>query len=358
MQRLFLVAAASYVAILGAAGSCPTAIAQTMQFVPRPPYELLRATMGDDRWEIYASGEIDAEAGKRLDALMKEKIIIDGSVLYLDSPGGNLIGGMELGRTIRKHHLTTDIARKSEKHDESKPAYCVSACALAFLGGEYRSVMQGSVYGVRRFFFNKPASNERAQVLFPAVVDYIKEVGATELFTIAIPAGEDESITFSEPDLLRLGVINNGTQKTVWTLESLDSGLYLKGQRETVNGINKFLIGCPAAPKRPFLYVTFDAGRHVDEIMKMSADSLVIDGQFVPIESYRTHKESDNGWVIAAYTLDSTLLAMIQRAKTVGLALQTVPDPPYYAGFLHLPMSEGTAMLPQFLSVCARYSAH
>jgi hypothetical protein len=361
MERLYLVAAVFCVTILAAVASCSIAIAQTMQFVARPPYELLRAMMGDERWEIYASGEIDADAGKRLDALMKENIIVDGSVLYLDSPGGNLIGGMELGRTIRKHHLTTDIARKSEKHDESKPAYCVSACALAFLGGEYRSVMPGSVYEVHRFFFNKPVPNESdmAQVLPAAVVTYIKEMGvATELFAIATPAGEDESITFSEPDLLKLGVINNGSQKTVWTLERLDSGLYLKGQRETVNGINKLLIGfCPLASKRPFLRVTFDAGPHADEIMRMSADSLVIDGQFIPIESYRTLKESRNGWIIAAYTLDSTLLAMIQKAKTVGLALQTVRDPSYYAGFLDLPMNEGTAELPQFLSVCAQLSA-
>jgi hypothetical protein len=361
MQRLSLVAAASCVATLGAVASCSTAIAQTMQFVARPPYELLRALMGDERWEIYASGEIDADAGKRLDSLMKEKNIIDGSVLYLDSAGGNLIGGMELGRTIRNHHLSTDIARKSEKHDESKPARCVSACALAFLGGEFRSVMQGSVYGVHRFFSNKPVPNESdmEQVLSAGVVVYIKEMGVdTQLFTIATRAGEVESITFSQQDLLRLGVINNGSQKTVWTLESLDSGLYLKGQRETINGINKFLIGCPPAPERPFLHVRFDAGPHADEIIRMSADSLVIDGQFSPIESYRTHKESRNGWVIAAYTLDRTLLAMIQRAKTVGLALQTVRDPPYYAGFLDLPISEGTAKLPQFFSVCDRLSAH
>jgi hypothetical protein len=360
MQRLYRVAAFC-AAILGAAASCSTASAQTMQFVARPPYELPRAMMGDERWEIYASGEIDADAGKRLDALMNEKIISDGSVLYLDSPGGDLTGGMELGRTIRKHHLTTDIARKSEKHDELKPAYCVSACALAFLGGEYRSVMQGSVYGVHRFSFNKPVPNESevARILPATVVAYIKEMGvATELFTIATRAGDDESITFSEPDLLRLRVINNGTQKTVWTLERMDSGLYLKGQRYTVNGINKFMIGCPPAPKKPFLFVTFDAGPRADEIMRMSTDSLVIDGQFIPIESYRTHKESRNGWIIAAYTLHSTLLAMIQRAKTVGLALQTVPDPTYYAGFLDLPISEGTAKLPQFWSLCARLSAH
>jgi len=135
MQRLYLVATFC-VAISGAVASCSTAIAQTMKFVARPPYELLRANMGDDRWEIYASGEIDAGAGKRLDALMEQKIIDDGSVLYLDSPGANLIGGMELGRTIRKHHLTTDIARKGEDHDESEPASCVSGCALAFLGGK------------------------------------------------------------------------------------------------------------------------------------------------------------------------------------------------------------------------------
>jgi hypothetical protein len=93
--------------------------------------------------------------------------------------------------------------------------------------------------------------------------------------------------------------------------------------------------------------VTFDAGPRADEIMRMSTDSLVIDDEFIPIESYTAHKESRDGWVIAAYTLDSTLLAMIQRAKTAGLALQT--DPPYYAGLLaHL-----RGFDPRFENFCA-----
>jgi hypothetical protein len=135
--------------------------------------------------EIYALGEIDADAGNRLDALMNEKIVSDGSVLYLDSPGANFKEGMELGRTIRKHHLTADIARKSDHYTRWR----------------------------RR-------------------IDYIFRTRSS--------------------DLLRIGVINNGSQKTVWTLRRLDSGLYLEGQRETVNGINKFMIGCLLAPRGHF----------------------------------------------------------------------------------------------------------
>jgi hypothetical protein len=328
-----------------------------MQFAVEPPNEAVSALMGDFRWQIYASGEIDADAGKRLDALIQARKIIDGSLMVIDSPGGNLLGGIELGRTIRKHNLTIQVGQKREK---VQPGFCVSACALAFLGGRYRYLGNGSVYGVHRFFFDKPMPNESdlTQVLSAAVVAYIKEMGvSTELFSIATRAGRDRAVTLAEPELLRLGVINNGRGSVAWTIESFEGGIYLKGQRETVNGINKLLIVCPSDGK-PFLHFIFDAGVQGDVIMRMSADSLVVDGQYIPIENYRIERKIINGWVNAMYGVDGNLMTRIATAKNVGLALQGTRSAPVFAGFEDLPMSEGAAKLPGLLSVCVKPNAH
>jgi hypothetical protein len=86
-------------------------------------------------------GEIDVNAGERFAAFLAANNIPFGSDLYLHSQGGSLIGGMSLGRVIREHILTTHVGQKGELKDEFQhieDGVCMSACAIAFLGGEYR----------------------------------------------------------------------------------------------------------------------------------------------------------------------------------------------------------------------------
>jgi len=71
-----------------------------MQFVAHPPDAVYETLMGAHAWRIYATGEIDAAADKRLAALIANKHIPQGSMLYLHSPGGSLPGGMVLGPNL------------------------------------------------------------------------------------------------------------------------------------------------------------------------------------------------------------------------------------------------------------------
>ena len=125
-----------------------------MRFVAYPPNPLFKKLMGDHAWKIFATGEIDAAADTRLTTLIADKHIPLGSRLYLHSPGGSLGGGLALGRVIRENKLETLIGQVDPAlpYVDSKPGYCYSACATAFLGGEYRYWTNGSVYGVHRFF--------------------------------------------------------------------------------------------------------------------------------------------------------------------------------------------------------------
>jgi len=110
-----------------------------MQFSAYPPTPIAEKLMGNNQWTIFATGEIDADAGKRLAKLIADKRIPTiSSLLYLHSPGGSLLGGMDLGRVIRNNLLVTYIGRLNAAADIVEPGYCYSACALAFLGGEYR----------------------------------------------------------------------------------------------------------------------------------------------------------------------------------------------------------------------------
>lgn len=78
-------------------------------------------------------------------------------VVALDSPGGSLMGGMELGQLIREEGLNTVVERyqRNPETDEweysAAPGQCMSACALAFLGGERRSLDPDSELGFHQF---------------------------------------------------------------------------------------------------------------------------------------------------------------------------------------------------------------
>src|SRR5580704_8318957 len=117
-----------------------------MRFSAYPPNAFSETFMGDHAWAIYAAGEIDSNAGMRLSALIADKHIPDVSRLFLHSPGGSLLGGIALGRAIREHALQTDVGQFSvgKTTTGARPGYCYSACALAFLGGEYRFLLDGS----------------------------------------------------------------------------------------------------------------------------------------------------------------------------------------------------------------------
>lgn len=69
--------------------------------------------------------------------------------IHLNSPGGNLIAGMTLGNMIRELGLKSDVIAYNGEID--MPGGCMSACALAYIGGSSRSIGEGSRLGFHQF---------------------------------------------------------------------------------------------------------------------------------------------------------------------------------------------------------------
>jgi hypothetical protein len=266
--------------------------ANVMQFAAFPPDPYAEKFMGNHAWKIYATGEIDVAAAKRLETLIADKHIPGASLMFLHSPGGSLVGGMELGRVIRASSLFTYVGQLN-LGDKFAPGYCYSACALAFLGGEYRYLTKGSVYGVHRFFWEEHtnADADIAQILSASVVEYIRSMGVdTKIFALASQAGPSDLVTPSEEMLLQLNVINNGSQPAKWTIESIPGAIYLKGEQETALGMTKFMLTCPA--RGPMvLYAIFDAGPNTDEVMAWTTNWLFFDDHQMQIGDHLVSKK-------------------------------------------------------------------
>jgi hypothetical protein len=132
--------------------------------------------------EIAADGLIALESGGAFRAIATA-LAPNPIVVRLASPGGNLVGSLELGQAFREFNSTVIV---------EKGARCVSACVYAFLGGAVRHVAGGRI-GVHRF---RPIGEESGSDEFPAVL--VKR--AAEILT------EYVARMGADPDLTRLAM--------------------------------------------------------------------------------------------------------------------------------------------------------
>lgn len=89
---------------------------------------------------LLGEGGVGNQESARLDAAIQQAGSVDE--VWLSSPGGNLEQGEEMGRVLRKRGL---MVRVPDGHA------CISACTIAFLGGQIRVVDPKAYYGIHMF---------------------------------------------------------------------------------------------------------------------------------------------------------------------------------------------------------------
>jgi hypothetical protein len=235
---------AAVLAAIGAAGRLviadPTAEPEPIMavtVVPRSESGAFR-----DTTLVYLDGRIDAGAPARLAEALEG---VDGRIaIWLNSPGGNLFAGMQLGRVIRKHGASTHII-------ESRtllPGECYSACSVAFLGGVYRFNDNGARYGVHRASLRggpKRGDPGLDQDLSSAIRAYVREMGVdARLVDLWLKARPDEMYVLSQREARALGVVNDGRQPPRWSIEKNPGGSRLQGRQVTIDGTGTVWLSC------------------------------------------------------------------------------------------------------------------
>lgn len=322
----------------------------------RPPKGMERAL--GTHWTIYLSGQIQADTAEKLEAFLKEHNVPVWSTIVLNSSGGNLYGGIELGRIIRKFNLNTDVGKEPNIGADKiiyTPAECYSSCTYAYLGGQFRWLTKGSHYGVHRFYSNNPAygNMDTAQITSAQIVSYLREMGVDPgFFNLSTEAGADEIYEPPRALLEKLSVVNNGWGHTAWSVESKRGMIYLKGERDTQYGINKFLMFC--IPRSGiFLHIVFDPQGRQDEVLDMHAHSLVIDMKDEPITPIKPGSIL-NGWFNADYQLTADQVNRIRGAHSVGVILRWSYEGPVFLGFNAMPFADGSEKLAGIVNSCSR----
>jgi hypothetical protein len=114
-------------------------------------------------WTV-AEGEITYDTPRLFEKFVSEQAAKGSGYgpIVIDSPGGDLFAGLELGRMFRKLGVRTFVAKSkrpawcsadpestsycSDYFEEIYPGLCASACAYAFLGGTVRTVAPQNSY--------------------------------------------------------------------------------------------------------------------------------------------------------------------------------------------------------------------
>jgi len=120
---------------------------------------------------ILATGQIDKDSPKQFKSFAQD--FPRGTWVAISSPGGNLIGGMQLGLAIRELGFNTTIG-----NTDYSPPDCLSACAYAFAGGISRKLTPGSRYGLHQFRGNDQVINtEDTQKISATLAKYLDAMG-------------------------------------------------------------------------------------------------------------------------------------------------------------------------------------
>jgi hypothetical protein len=325
----------------------------TLAITGLPPE--LPIEVGGSSWFIFLDGAIDSEAPTRFEHYVKKNNIPDRSIVYLNSPGGSLVAGIELGRLFREYGLSTNIGRKSPtstKRFDVEVGSCYSACAYAYLGGQFRYYKTGSRYGVHQFKSRGPVSVDEGsvQIASAAIVEYLRSMDIdTDLFGLSASAGPAGMNEIDKPTLERLNVVNNGRTRPVWTIESNDGHLYLKGQRITEeSGTNKFIVYCDGQQLK--LLAIFDALRRETELMNMTAHSLLIDGEPHPVKAMS--KRIQNGSFNVVLGLSRQEILALRKAESVGVAVQFLHGAPIFFGYDGMRIADGREKLAGIVNQC------
>lgn len=282
---------------------------------------------------IFLTGDIEADTPRRLREALKG--VKDPWVsVVLDSPGGHLMAGIEIGRILRGQKATVTVGTKAEPY-KPKAGMCLSACSLAFLGGTYRYMAPGSVYGVHRASNTAgPRSTDldAGQIVAAAIGAYIREMDVEPaLLDLTVKAGKDGIYILSAAELTSLRVVNNGRKQPAWSIEVVEGGTYLRGSQETLYGVGKSMFMCSGG-RYEFMSV-YSAGAKAETIAKGAWEhSISIDADTVPLPAPR-RIQSDGRFVNAAFRITPDILRRLQSASTVGHAMQLSREAPTFVGY-------------------------
>lgn len=304
--------------------------------------------------EIYLDGEITPTLPRQLAAALASNHIERGTI-YINSIGGDLQAGLELGEFIRKTGFNTAIGKRGSSYGKPAPGSCQSACLMTFAGGVYRFAEPQSFFGIHRFYSRTAGSEDLAlgQVLSAAITGYLLRMGVSPvLFERMVNAGALPQ-KLSVDEATQLNLVNNGVLPVRWDIVGHAGKVYLQGEQKTWNGTGRMQVSCSRSEGMS-LTAQYDAEQNTRKIMADAKHlSLRLDGSFVGIEpeALTRRTEVSEGYLTSTLRVSQSVAYSLARAHSIGFAWLPAETSIFY-GF-ELPVSQSGDLVYSFIKHCS-----
>lgn len=132
---------------------------------------------------IKVDGKIDFDDNKKFKSIATA---LSTALVVFNSDGGSALAGLEIGRLIRSRNFSTHVIER-----------CVSACALAWLGGTKRFMAPTAQIGFHAVY-NADTGRETpaANALVGA---YLNQIGLADVAVVYITQAAPTSMTWLNP---------------------------------------------------------------------------------------------------------------------------------------------------------------
>lgn len=184
---------------------------------------------------VAAQGEITKETPVRFREFFKENPYPLNVVL--NSEGGDLVSGMELGALFRELGVGTAVGKTVSgtgtlsTTESLQPGICSSACAFAFMGGVEREADEPNQLGVQNFWFmgQKHGANEEGKSIFSDALSYALRMGVNaELIALVGKIPANKTYWFDAKEIDVFGLVTEKDKTKPWRVEPYKNGLVLK----------------------------------------------------------------------------------------------------------------------------------
>lgn len=274
---------------------------------------------------IMAVGQIDQQTPEQFKEIAKD--FPAGSWVALSSPGGSVVGALQLGKKIREAGFNTTIGST-----DYSPPNCLSSCAYAFVGGMQRSIPDGSKYGIHQFRgTDKALSEDATQKISATLGAYLDVMGIDRRLLDYAQVTTSDRVNVLSLTQARLLKVDNAGQSPYprWRLEATPEGRLLAlNNLPSLSGklpVTLALLEAPSADKIPsnkkIIFLIFYKSDD-ESLFKQNIEPQITTSQKIyTLKQIDAWQRKTNGYQASFSMPDEMLIALTQAPEESTITL-------------------------------------
>lgn len=293
---------------------------------------------------ILADGAIERDSSRKFVAFLNNARRSGDNLppkpaVCFNSPGGDLHGGMELGRVIRGLGFYTCLAPSysrvipgtgGEDQIFIQNVVCASACAFALVGGVNRLIESGSRYGVHQFYGARgDIGDSPTQVTVVVLATYLEQMGISRsLLDLASLVGPQDIRWLTQEQLQKLRVDNMATVSSQWKLDALKDGTVVATVAQVKPGAqSRVTLSVLKNQGQAVLLIAFTPGQQGQDVLQEALNAVSqeplavrIDGQQIAafkFVQWRIIRES----IVVGVPLSARAAERLRLGNVLGVAV-------------------------------------